>query len=420
MGKHSGVTWFAQRNCYAKKVGKRRFYFGQDERAAVLESAAIVHRWKELNSASIAETGSPLSDWPKGEPNRYALQARAGLVAPIGSASASPVALQTAPIAPAVRRVAVGGLTTEQAAKVYLGERKADNISERTWETVRNNLSKGIEVLGRERPIGDVGQSALVAFVAYFKVADNASQIYAKHVVQQVKALLCWASDHDQIQWEKPKRFDSIMLIQTVRPRNEKELEALKEKKLGPDRRFFRIDQLKALYSAACPVMRAWLLLGLNCAIYPDHIAGLKKSDFKRDGKRITTFDRIETLRSKTLVVSKHDLWPETTAAIMATMSDGHKHLFSRKGNGPITRTLIAQKYKKLRTIAKVEDAPGFKYLRHTSKNEIKKLSSEEISVVHAAQTPKEGIDAIYTAPNWEAHAAALVKLREVFKEVWS
>jgi hypothetical protein len=182
-------------------------------------------------------------------------------------------------------------------------------------------------------------------------------------------------------------------------------MERLKAHAWGEDERHFAIPDLRKIYKASNARLRACILLGLNCSYSPIDIQRLKATDLKSDGK--TTW--IQTIRGKTLVKSKHLLWPETRAAIEAA------DLF----NNPKRGQSISIDFRTVRR-AVAPDSPPMKFLRHTSANEVKKLAGGEVSEIHLAHTEGLKMQGPYTDRLWAEHAKALTKLRRVFASVWS
>jgi hypothetical protein len=117
----------------------------------------------------------------------------------------------------------------------------------------------------------------------------------------------------------------------------------------------------------------------------------------------------IQTVRGKTLVPSRHPLWPETLAALKR--ADWFN--VARAG-----RTL-SEEFKLARREA-APKAPPMKFLRHTSGNEVKKIAGGEISEVHLAHTEGLKMQGPYTERLWDQHAKALRELRKVFAPVWA
>jgi integrase len=281
-----------------------------------------------------------------------------------------------------------------------------------------------------------IGQSELVDFAAFWrkrppkigqkaKAKSQVSVLYAARVVAALKSFLSWASDHPDIAWSKPPRFDALLLIRTSRPTTSAEKEVIKAKVLGESQRFFTIDELQRVFRVADPAMQAFILLGLNCAYSSSEIANLKVTDLRYDGS-----PRIETVRHKTIsrehpVPSKHFLWPETYERVMVakakTNKDGYMFLT------PTGKPLVSAKYNAfphawdaVREAAGLKDALSFKHLRKTSANEMRKLAGMEVADVHLAHGEKLKMIGPYTDRLWDQHKAATGQLREVFKKVWS
>lgn len=403
-----GVSWHPSRNCYRAMVGGKTFYFSDALKASQLEAEAIRATW-----ASLKRQGA--TEWPQGQPNRFALRQALGLLSPAEIAAAAVLAdpnfsqtkIVPANVPPAVK-VSRSALTIRQAADLFLSEREAETLSDRTKLDERHRMGKVVAALGEATPLASLDHAALQTFVAHWRNPKNASGIYAKHIVACCKRFLSWAADHDKIKWVKPNRFDSLLLIEADKPRNEAERETLKAKVWGEDNRHFTIEQMRDCYAKADTELRAYLLLAMNCAYYPSDIAKLKHSDIKVNG-----VSWIQTLRGKTLVPSKHVLWAETLEAMKNVWTHGKTLVFGKYANLEKRIPML------FRPIKEKVGCPDFKFLRHTSANEIRKIAGAEIASLHLAHTEGNKMLGVYTDSLRDKHAEAVDLLRSAFAPVW-
>lgn len=418
------VSWFQPSQGqgagrWRKMIGGKVFYFGAELAPAETEATALVALWRRLRKEGHNE-------WPAGQPDRDVIRQALGINRFAGGdllvTGAAPIAQPAAAGSTLVssRRVAVGVLTLRDAANLYIAEKESEQISERTLRDTSQRLSRALDSIGKDRAVNSVDQATLVDFAAHWRKASSGSLVYAKHIVAAAKAFFVWASEHDKIQWSRPSRFDSILLIKADKPRNTEEWEALKAKRWGEDERFFEIPELQAIFAKADDRMRAWILLGLNAAYYPADICRLRKSDIRSGDSGLC----IQTLRGKTMVKSRHPLWPETVAAMKRVQGTGpHGYWFETERHlrmhGKYGSRLISIAYAEVRD-AVCPNAPDFKFLRHTSGNEIKRIGGSEVSEVHLAHTESFKLQSTYTDRLWEQHADAVAKLRGVFEPIWN
>jgi hypothetical protein len=410
------LTWFPPRHCWRKMIGGRVFYFGPDQGAAESEAAAIRARWRRVKAEG-------KRSWPDGEPDRTKIQEALG-IGPGAASSIGPAANGAAPAITADDLISPTALTVHDTANLYMqSQRTRATAAERTLSDLKFRLGKAVDALGRTKRLGDVRKPELEQLMGNMRrkiKAGDMSSIYARHQVAALKAMLVWAADHEDIGWHKPSGFDDLLLIDTRKPMTDAEREALEERIFNPEVHFHTVRQLRTLYRAADARMRAFILLGLNCAYYPSDIGFLQASKIKTDGAI-----RIETTRRKTNTPCRHVLWPETIAAIEAARAADNPGgwLFLNARGRPYQGNsvkFIPKLWGGLRKSAKLPDAPDFKFLRHTSGNEIKKIAGGEISEIHLAHREGLKMQGPYTERLWDEHAKATRKLRSVFRTVWS
>lgn len=131
-------------------------------------------------------------------------------------------------------------------------------------------------------------------------------------------------------------------------------------------RKIISAKEFEILFSAACPTMRAALLLGLNCSYHSVDVARLEWTHI--DGSVI------DHPRQKTGIARQCPLWPKTLAALHdADFGLPGPILRTRRGNPLIvdhetgTRTnILASQFRKLRSKAKITKPITFSWLRST------------------------------------------------------
>ena len=433
MAKPTRLTWFAPRKTYKVKIGGKTIYLGPDQDRAAAEATALRARWSWFKSQGH-------QSWPQGEPNRLAVQIalgfvpQAALVGLVGNPSPLPSPL-VAPQPQPSREVDALSLTLEDAGKIFMAEKEKGGAGPRQVEDIRYRLGRSLDKLGRSKPIRDIDRAALVDFVGYWRSLPKSrnqdgtegepiSTLYARRMVQTAKAFFHWASEHEAVAWSKPIGFDSLMFIED-KASNSKEIEKLKAKVWGEEKKFFDLDNkedvsiLRKLFKAADDRMRAYMLLAFNCAYSNSELANLKVSDLKENGETW-----IRTIRNKTHEKMQHPLWKETVAAMKKAQAKKNKEglYFLTVRGKPVSNHVynsLPQLWDDLKEKAGVsKDILPFHNLRHTSANEIKKIAGPDIADIHQGHKERAAMQAIYTEKLWAEHAEAVRKLRKIFGKV--
>ncbi|MGA2063543.1 MAG: tyrosine-type recombinase/integrase [Thermoguttaceae bacterium] len=139
------------------------------------------------------------------------------------------------------------------------------------------------------------------------------------------------------------------------------------ERKGKPKRRFLP-EQIAALLSNAGSVMQAMIWLGINCAFGDTDCAVLREQELDLAGGWATF------IREKTGVKRRCPLWPETVDALRAALvmrpvppcpALAGRVFITARGNA-WSDLSVCDEFKKVRTKAGLDGAPGFYALRHT------------------------------------------------------
>ncbi|MEM6852904.1 MAG: site-specific integrase, partial [Planctomycetota bacterium] len=133
--------------------------------------------------------------------------------------------------------------------------------------------------------------------------ADYSPQTMANYV-NAIKSMFTWAYEDAGLLKSAP-RFGTGFKVKGLG-------RALRQSRRDGRRKMFDRDQIHAILDAADPPLRAWALLGINCAFGAADCADLEHGDIDRDGM-VITFTRLKTMSSRVC-----PLWPETLAAIDA------------------------------------------------------------------------------------------------------
>lgn len=114
-----------------------------------------------------------------------------------------------------------------------------------------------------------------------------------------------WLDLSDQWQWERPRKFSKLNTKIAELSHDEAFEEKNKREKWN-----ITDEEIRILFNTCTPVERVILLLGLNCAFGAAEIGCLRKGFIKFET------NEIDGIRFKTLVDSRHKLWPETSKAL--------------------------------------------------------------------------------------------------------
>lgn len=237
---------------------------------------------------------------------------------------------------------------------------------------ITQRLRSAINILGRTKRLAEIRKPELEAFMGAIRRSIRAARLEASTPGilsrQPRKSMLVWCADHEDIMWPKPSGFGELLMVDTSKPMTDAEREAQELRAFNPDNRFFSILQLqKTIYRHADSRMRAFILLGLNCAYYPTDIGFLQVSKIKTNGT-----SRIETTRRKTNTPCRHVLWrrdPPCDGGGQGYAQSGRLWYFLNARGRPYQGTsvkLIPKLWCDLRRQAGKPDALDFKFLRLT------------------------------------------------------
>jgi hypothetical protein len=413
-GKRIGITWHAPSGQYRKYVGKqlgrngspqpRCFYLGADPQAAMEKALALTLEWTAIERQGYVV-------WP---------QERSGAAGTaIGGGTEE-------------REVNASDVTLEDAVKIYIAEQEsrvlAARVSDRHAEACRHRLSRMLAFMGPKRRVCDIGQDDLMRLVNHFVSRPNALDANGRDfdpprpiaiatvamLVKAAKYFFEWLSEHDAIEWEKPKRFRQIFRIDRGGMLTEAERERRYSEVVSREVRHFTMDDLGRLYKIADGRIRAFILLALNCGFTQRDLSELRVFEVYLDAP----VPYIHRERSKTGVEARWELWPETVEAIRREMAEPNplKRVFlTERGEvlqegGHSGRDSVRQAWRLLREKFVGELLP-FKFLRKTGAGEIKRIGGFEISEMYLAHQ-EPGLNKHYANRNWSQMWEALREYR--------
>jgi integrase len=335
---------------------------------------------------------------------------------------------------PSIKTASAEFVTVLDLANLFLDElHRRGMASQVSWSHFRctqNRLKRLCEYFGRRQPLSEIGKEHLVRAVMHF-ASRPASQdrpyqrqpkgspisiASAKGVISQLKALFAWAADHDQLQWERPRGFERIFKLKRngLLTAAERQQEA-KELVTG-EVRVFSPEELGHIYHSATSRERVFMLLGLNCGFTSGEISSLRRFEVFLDDP--TPY--IHKRRSKTGVEARWTLWPETAALLRKHRAKANEELrwLLTLADGPLVevteycrRDSIDKHWVSLLKRAEIEQRLGFRFLRKTGANAIKRLGGLEESEMYLAHQ-EPGLNKHYANRNWDRMWACLEEFR--------
>jgi integrase len=203
-------------------------------------------------------------------------------------------------------RVQREGLTVRDLVNRFLTfKRQLLDIGEIVARTFKDYHATGgriIDVFGQSRLVSDLAADDFERLRG--ELAKTMGVVSLGNEIQRVRVLFKYADDAGLI--DRAPRYG-----QGFKKPSRK---ALRLAKVARGKRMFEAHELRKLIDGAGPALRAILLLGINC--------GLGNTDIGRMPLSAVDLDRgwLDYPRTKTGIERRCPLWPETVAAIRATM----------------------------------------------------------------------------------------------------
>lgn len=191
-------------------------------------------------------------------------------------------------------------LTAKEAAA------NAGEISARHLEDLVSTGKRIAKVFGRDRLLSDIGPDDFAALKRAIGTTRKQLSTIATEIVR-AKAPFHWGYKNAVI--DRPIRFGSEF---SPPPKGKLRLERHKRRADW----LYTPEQVRELLAGATVHLKAMILLGINCGFGPADCAGLptKALDLATGW--------VEFPRSKTGIKRRAKLWPETVAALKASLAD--------------------------------------------------------------------------------------------------
>ncbi|MFZ2874985.1 MAG: hypothetical protein WAZ94_10955 [Phycisphaerales bacterium] len=413
-GKTVSVSWSPAQGQYRKYVGyqlgrsgksqPKCWYLGGDEREAVRRAVELVAEWNRLKAAGATV-------WP--------------LKAASGDASENKKAKDDF--------VDANALTVGEVCSLYLDSyRRLAEAKQVSWAFVHSTehrLSWTKRALGEHVRLASIGereiQEAVLLLVRRPLARRRNHQtreprpLAIKTVVNCVramKAMLVWYFEMDGCAWNKPKRFEKLFRLRQRQMATAEERERAAMEVVSGEVATFSIEELSALWKEASNKVRLFMLLGLNCGFTSSEVSNLRTFEVFFDAEE----PFVHRFRDKTGVEARWCLWPETILllrTLKAAENGERRWLLTDYGNPLVEvtprtrRDAVEQAWKALLQRIDPDRRLGFRFLRKTGADAIKRLGTLEESEMYLAHA-EPGINKAYANRNWGRMWECLRQLR--------
>ncbi len=212
-----------------------------------------------------------------------------------------------------------GDLTIADLANQFLAakERKRANgdIEAATFVEYHRDCELLVQHFGRDRTVSSIARRDLAEFRDFLGKGVNATTLNNR--VGNARSIFKFAYDHELI--DRPVRFGEDF------KRPEKRL--LRRARAEAGRMHFHAEEVRRLLEEAPAVLRAMVLLGINCGLGNTDVGNLPAScvDLERGW--------IDYARVKTGVQRRCPLWPETVEAIRLATQEIARHRRPRESS---------------------------------------------------------------------------------------
>lgn len=242
------------------------------------------------------------------------------------------------------------------------------------------------------------------------------SALTARNRIKQLKDFWRWLSRNDNYSWRRPEGYDEIRCRVQKIPADQ----AAKMKAVHIPT--YSVEELTTLYKNASPMVRLFMLLGLNCGFSTAEMGSLTTDEVFLNTAHphfpSTSHDSwILRVRIKSGVYGEWKLWPQTVQGLQWAINRMHRLggekylLISSKGVPMNKNTRTGNKSSRipnlwnnlLRTVLKENSAfrkLSIKYLRKTAGTMIRSASDGEIAGVflcHGTPVKSDALADVYT-----------------------
>lgn len=413
-GKTVSVSWSPAQGQYRKYVGyqlgrngmpqPKCWYLGEDEREAVRRAVELVAEWNRLKAAGATV-------WP--------------LKAASGDASENKRSKDDF--------VDANALTVGEVCSLYLDSycrlAEAKQVSWGFVHSTEHRLGWVKRALGEHVRLASIGEREIQSAVLFMVRRPMARRrnhqtketrpLAIKTVVncvRQMKAMLVWYFEMDGCAWNKPKRFEKLFRLRQRQMATAEERERAAMEVISGEVATFTIEELSALWAEASNKVRLFMLLGLNCGFTSSEVSNLRTFEVFLDAEA----PFVHRFRDKTGVEARWCLWPETVLLLRTLKAEENgerRWLLTEYGNPLVEvtprtrRDAVEQTWKALLRRIAPDRRLGFRFLRKTGADAIKRLGTLEESEMYLAHA-EVGINKAYANRNWGRMWECLRQLR--------
>jgi hypothetical protein len=299
--------------------------------------------------------------------------------------------------------------TFYEALDGYIAQLELEQFDYSGWKRTKVNEARILKAHLPDIPLAKLNLDAMEAqltILAKRPMVRNKnkrmSRLSSRNLMKRLRDFWKWLHRTDKFAWRRPEEHDELKVRIADIPSDN--LAILKTIHVET----YTVEELTILYQHATPLVRAFLLLGLNCGFSIAEVSSLAREEvFLRQKHPHYSLlgSWILRVRAKTKVYGEFKLWDGTVSALewaMKTLSKPDKpnvfltaqgNVFNartRSGNKP---SRIPNLWKNLyRTVCKQHPTfrfLPFKQLRKTAGEMIKTVSDGEIAgVFHARGKP--------------------------------
>ena len=198
-------------------------------------------------------------------------------------------------------------LTIKDLANHFLNAKQAivdtGELSPRTWVEYKAATDLVVSKLGKQRLVVDLHADD------FARLRKHMARTWGPHrlakMIQYVRSV--FKHGYDATLMDRPIRFGPGF----ARPSKK----TMRLHRAGQGAKLFTADQVRRLFAAATPTVRAMILLGINCGFGNADVGNLPMTALDLDG------GWVEFPRPKTGINRRCPLWPETVQAVRSAIA---------------------------------------------------------------------------------------------------
>lgn len=427
---------------YFRNLGKfngtqQKFRLGWNKETAEVKALKIETLFREAGQQWTAENLADAKSIAKGQPSRQEqaehLRNDWGMDLP----GDQPELYQQVQRYPAEK----GNANLHMALDAYIAHLTSTQADESGWGRVKVRQAMSLKEHHADFPLAKLTLDRMEQMLDVWvkrpavkdknKIGKQISKLTARNQIKQLRDFWKWLHRSEQFSWKRPDGWedlrgraytprtlpsDAIALIQTVQVQT------------------YSADEIKIILANATPLVRAFVLLGLNCGFSIAEISTLSVHEIhlaERHPHYGELGDYIRRVRLKSGVYGEWKLWPETVEAIQwafnrrQEIKPSHSFLFTTESGLPYNaRTASGNKPNKIpslwnnlhKKLAGKCRKLAFKFLRKTSGDMVRRIADGEtmgIHLTHGHPVKSDTLADIYTNRPFDKVFAATDMIRK-------